>query len=455
MPNLDPDAQRRFAREVVETLRAAGYQAYWAGGCVRDRVLGRQPKDYDVATDAKPDDIRAAFGRRKTLAIGAAFGVITVLGGPRAGPVEVATFRQDLDYSDGRRPDSVVFTTAEEDARRRDFTINGLFFDPLTEHVIDYVGGQEDLRHGVIRAIGDAQERFREDKLRMLRGVRFAATFSFALHPDTLAAIQRMAGEVTIVSPERIAQEMRAMLVHSSRARAMTLLLETGLLSVILPEAVAMCGLAQHKPRQPDGDLWDHTLLVLDELRGPSFPLALAALLHDVGKPDTVTHAKGRLGFHDHEIVGERIARRVCRRWKLSIKDEERVAWLVLKHMYLAEARKMRWAKLQRMLIAERIEELLALHEGDARASGRGTADIDYCRQLLLQPPEELSPPQLLTGHDLIRHGVPQGKIYHVLLERVRDAQLEKTVRTKREALELVDRLLAEGIAGEESREDA
>ena len=448
MPDLDPHAQRRFAREVVAALRAAGYEAYWAGGCVRDHVLGRQPKDYDVATAATPDQIREVFGRRRTLAIGAAFGVITVLGGAGEGQVEVATFRQDLDYSDGRRPDRVVFTNAEEDARRRDFTINGLFFDPVHERVIDYVGGQEDIRRGLIRAIGDAQERFREDKLRMLRGVRFAATFSFELHPDTQSAIQRMAGEIAIVSPERIAQEMRAMLAHAHRARALRLLLETGLLSVILPEAVAMCGLAQHKPRQPDGDLWDHTLLVLEELRGPSFPLALAALLHDVGKPETAAHAKGRLSFHDHEIIGEKIAQRICRRWKLSTKEEDRVTWLVRKHMYLAEARKMRWAKLQRVLVTDGIEELLALHEADARASGGDTADIDYCRRLLLQPPEELSPPQLLTGHDLIRHGVPQGKIFQVLLEKVRDAQLEKTVRNKHEALELVDRLMTEGLMG-------
>jgi poly(A) polymerase len=217
-----------------------------------------------------------------------------------------------------------------------------------------------------------------------------------------------------------------------------------------LPEAVAMRGIPQGKPVQPDGDLWDHTLLVLENLRSPSFTLALGALLHDIGKPQTMCRRDGRLTFYDHELVGAQIAEDVCRRWRLSNKDTDRVIWLVRYHMYLGEARKMRWAKLQRMLTAEGIEELLDLHEADARASDGNTADIDYCRQLLKQPQEDLNPTQLLTGHDLLRHGVPQGKHYKWLLEQVRDAQLEKTIRSKRDALALVDRLLAEGTPNED-----
>jgi poly(A) polymerase len=444
--------QREFALEIVRKLRAAGYIAYWAGGCVRDRLLARVPKDYDVATSAQPEQIREVFGRRRTLAIGAAFGVISVIGPREAGQVEVTTFRRDAAYSDGRHPDSVTFSGPEEDARRRDFTINGLFYDPLADEVIDYVGGREDLRQGVVRAIGDPRQRFAEDKLRMLRAVRFTATFGFRLDAATQTAIAQMAGEIVVVSAERIAQELRMMLMHPSRTTALQLLLDTGLLAAVLPEAVAMRGIPQGKRMQPEGDLWDHTLLVIEKLRSPSFTLALGALLHDIGKPPTMSRRDGRLTFYDHELVGEGIAQRVCRRWKLSNKETERVCWLVRYHMYLGEARKMRWAKLQRMLTTEGIEELLDLHEADALASDGNTAEIDYCRQLLAQSPDELNPLQLLTGHDLIRHGVPQGKHYQWLLERVRDAQLEKTIRSKRDALALVDRLLAERVPDEDDR---
>jgi poly(A) polymerase len=239
MPQLEPDRQRQFAVDVVRRLREAGFVAYWAGGCVRDQLLGRAPKDYDVATDATPPQIREVFGRRCTLAIGAAFGVITVLGPKQAGQIEVATFRRDAPYSDGRHPDSVTFSTAEEDASRRDFTVNGLFYDPIREQVIDFVGGREDLAQRVIRAIGNPRDRFGEDRLRMLRAVRFTATFGFALDADTLAAVREMAGEITMVSPERIAMEMRQMLAAPGRGTAVRLLVETGLAEAILPEAMA------------------------------------------------------------------------------------------------------------------------------------------------------------------------------------------------------------------------
>jgi poly(A) polymerase len=440
---------RQFALEVVEKLRAARHVAYWAGGCVRDQLLGLQPKDFDVATNATPPEIRQLFGRGRTLEIGAAFGVVGVKGPHGLPPVEVATFRRDAAYTDGRHPDAVTFSSPEEDAARRDFTINGLFYDPLAERVIDFVGGRDDLARGVVRAIGAPHDRFAEDKLRMLRAVRFAARFDFELESSTRAAIEQMADQIDVVSAERIAQEMRLMLVHRARVRACQLLLETKLLAAVLPEAVAMCGVPQGKPVQPDGDLWDHTLLVLSHLREPGFPLALAALLHDIGKPETMTQHLGKLAFHDHELAGQRIAFNICRRWKLSNKETERICWLVRHHMYLGEARKMRWAKLQRMLTRDGIAELLDLHEADALASDGDAADIDYCRQLLFQPPEELNPSQLLTGHDLLRHGVPQGKHYQYLLDQVRDAQLEKQIRTKRDALALVDRLLADGIPSE------
>lgn len=447
MHHLEPTEQRTFAIEVLSTLRERGHVAYWAGGCVRDQLLGRTPKDYDVATDATPAEIRRLFGRRRTLEIGAAFGVVGVLAKNRsAGQVEVATFRRDSTYSDGRHPDSVTFSGPEEDAARRDFTINGLFYDPIAEQVIDFVGGQDDLRRRLIRAIGDAHERFAEDKLRMLRAVRFATAYDFALDPATAEAIRQMADQVTVVSPERIAQEMRGLLVLPRRSRGLELLWETGLVAALLPELLPMRGLPQHKPRQPGGDLWDHTLLVLDELREPTFTLALAALLHDAGKPRTLGHAGDRLSFHDHETVGAGLAGEVCRRWRLSRREEGRVCWLVKNHMYLGPARQMRWAKLQRMLTQHGIEELLALHEADARASTGDTSHVEYCRECLRRPAEELSPPPLVNGHDLIRHGVPPGPRFQQLLAQTYDAQLEKQIRTKREALALVDQWLAAGL---------
>ena len=362
---VDPHQQRRFAVEVVQTLRDAGFEAYWAGGCVRDQLLNRPPNDYDVATNATPPDVRRLFGHQRTLPIGAAFGVITVRGPRDAGQIEVATFRRDAAYSDGRHPDSVSFSTAREDASRRDFTINGLFYDPIEERVIDFVGGQEDLRRRVIRAIGDPCERIDEDKLRMLRAVRFSARFDFALEAETLAAIRRRAAEITVVSPERIAVEMHHILVHAHRATGVRLLIETELAAAILPEIVPA---DEHQQRQ-----LDRSLAVLEQLRQPGFPLALAALL---------------LGRVDREG-----AARVGRRWRLSNHETDRTAWLVEHRADLNRARSMRWSTLQPLLIAEGIGDLLALNEAVALAGSGQTGPIDYCRALLEQPPEKLNPP--------------------------------------------------------------
>jgi len=410
MLELVPEEQRRFATTVVRQLREAGFEAYWAGGCVRDELLGRIPKDYDVATDATPAEIRLLFGRKRTLVIGAAFGVITVMGSKAAGMVEVTTFRKDAEYSDGRHPDHVTFSSAEEDASRRDFTINGLFFDPLKKRVIDFVGGQEDLRRHVIRAIGSPAERFGEDKLRMLRAVRFAATFDFQLQPDTLAAIRQMADQITVVSPERIAMEMRRMLVDPRRAEAVRLMLETGLAAEVLPEIV---------PEDDDAcRRLDRALALLDRLPQPGFPLALAALLHEPLDADAV--------------------RRVGGRWRLSNKETDRAAWLVAHRDALRDVQSLRWSALQPLLIAEGIEDLLALHEAGAP---NGVDEAAYCRSLLKRPREVLDPPPLLTGDDLLAHGLPAGPKYRILLQRIRDAQLDEEINTKEEALQMVDRL--------------
>jgi tRNA nucleotidyltransferase/poly(A) polymerase len=422
MPNLLPAKQRQFAVDVVRRLRAAGFEAYWAGGCVRDQLLGQTPKDYDVATDAAPPEIRRVFGRRRTLAIGAAFGVITVLGPRGAGQIEVATFRCDDEYSDGRHPDRVRFSTAREDAARRDFTINGLFYDPIEEKVIDFVGGQEDLRRQVIRAIGDPHERFREDKLRMLRAVRFSARFDFPLEEETLAAIRQMADQITVVSPERIGMEMRQILVAPTRGHAVRLLVDTGLAAVILPEIVPA--------DQADRRRLDDALAVMVRLDRPGFPLALAALLYPVVD------------------AGE--AEQLGKRWRLSNQETDRVCWLVEHTAALEGAASKPWSELQRLLVAEGIDDLLALSEAIALARGAETSDIAWCRAKLAEPREVLDPPPLLTGDDLIQHGVPTGPSYRILLRRVRDAQLDRQIQTKADALALVDRLLEGGEVTEE-----
>ena len=416
MPAISPEIQRQFAVEVVRRLREAGHVAYWAGGCVRDRLLGNTPHDYDVATNATPTDVRRLFGQRRTLAIGAAFGIITVLGPRGGGHIEVATFRRDAGYSDGRHPDSVTYSDAREDALRRDFTINGLFYDPLEDRVIDYVGGQADLAARLIRAIDDPRRRFAEDKLRLLRAVRFAATFDFALEERTRDTIDEMASEVTVVSAERIAAELCRMLVSPGRVAAVRLLLETGLAAAVLPEVVPN--------DDPGRRRLENATAVLDRLPQPSFSLALAALLCG--------------------SVGAEGAESVCRRWKLSNRVTERTLWLLAHHGALRGAETMRWSALQRLLISPGIDELLAWEEAAAVEGSEATA-VNYCREWLARPAEILDPPVLVGGDDLLRHGIAPGPAYRGLLTRIRDAQLDGEICTREEALALADRLVSEG----------
>jgi poly(A) polymerase len=440
--------EREFAVEVVQRLRDAGFQALWAGGCVRDELLGHLPDDYDVATDATPEQVRKLF--KRTIAVGMSFGVIEVLG-PHTGEghlkVQVATFRSDVSYSDGRRPDEVVFSTAREDAERRDFTINGMFFNPLDNQLIDYVGGQADLQARVLRAIGDPALRFAEDKLRMLRAIRIATRFDLTIEPATSDAIRRMAKEINVVSTERIAEELRKLLVSRQRSRGISLFAEAGLAAVLLPEILPMKGLPQGPPSAPTGDLWDHTLRVLQLLGADvSFPLAFAALLHDVGKPRVVGRTPERYTFYQHEHVGRRLASEIAQRLKLSNQERDRIEWLVEKHQYLADAPCMRPSKLKLTLVHPGILELLALHRADALASGKSIDHVEYCERLLREWSDaDLNPPPLITGYDLMRHGLEQGPDFKRLLDAVREAQLDGTITTAEEALEIVDRLQAEG----------
>lgn len=444
VPQLDPDSQRRFAIDVVKKLRAAGHVAYWAGGCVRDQLLGRPPKDYDVATDAVPEQIRQLFGRRRTLAVGAAFGVVVVMGPRPAGQIDVATFRRDAAYSDGRHPDAVVFSTPEEDARRRDFTINGLFYDPVSDETIDFVAGQEDLKRKVVRAIGDPHARIAEDKLRMLRAVRFAATFGFEFDADTYAAIQDCAEQITVVSAERIAAEMRAMLVHPSRAKALELLRKTGLLKAVLPEVLSLEGFPPSGETDAGGDLWQQLLQVEDRLKEPSFPLTVAAALKDTGRPAAQQESDASMRERNAMAAAEGIARQVCRRWRLSNKETDHVAWLVRHQDSLENARQIPFSRIQRLLIDDRIDDLLSLVEATALARGCEVADVVHCRNLLTLPVEELNPAALISGHDLIKHGIQPGSRFQWLLETVRDAQLDGQIDTAEAALRLVDQLVGD-----------
>lgn len=416
MTSIDLERQRKFAVEVTQKLRAAGYEALWAGGCVRDRLLGRLPKDYDVATSAKPAEIREVFGRRRTLAIGAAFGVITVLGPRGAGQIEVATFRQDMTYSDGRHPDAVIFSSAEEDARRRDFTINGLFFDPVDDQVIDYVGGQADLRQGIVRAIGDAKVRLTEDKLRMLRAVRFAAQLGFTIEVGTRQAVVEMADQLTVVSAERIAMEMRQMLVGEHRSQAIELLRDLGLLAVILPRSVSLPP-AEHQD-------WRRITALLDALAEPDFPLALAALLS--------------------QLCNSRQTLEICRRWKLSNAEKDRAVWLVQQCASLDHADGGHWPGIQRLLVAEGAADLMNLLAARVAVGLAERRSLEFCRERLDWPADRLNPPPLITGDDLVSHGLPPGKRFKRLLAAARDAQLQGEIGTREQALALVDRLLLE-----------
>lgn len=412
----DPTRSRQFALDVVARLREAGHQALWAGGCVRDQLLGTPPKDYDVATDAAPDRIREVFGKRRTLPIGAAFGVITVLGPPDAGQIDVATFRRDAAYSDGRHPDAVAFSDAEHDAQRRDFTINGLFYDPLGQGVIDFVGGQEDLRGGVVRAIGDPRQRIAEDKLRMLRAVRFAARFDFAIDDATLAAIQEQARELVIVSAERVAAELRLILTHPSRARGLELLSEAALLEVLLPESEL--GLAE-------AAAWDRTRAILAALESPTFSMALAALVRELHLASPQ----------------DKLPRQVFERWKLSTSEREGAEKLLREERIILSAGQQPWPVLQRILVAPRSEELLGYCAAVAQVIDGRTDEIDFCRGQLALPPSELNPPPLMTGDDLKALGIPPGPAYRQILDQVRDAQLEKRIVTRDQAAELANRL--------------
>jgi poly(A) polymerase len=432
------------ATEVVHALRQRGCQAYFVGGCVRDLLLSREPADYDVATDATPQKVMEMFPR--TYAVGAQFGVMLVAvdsGSPNTKEIciEVATFRSDVSYSDGRHPDAVRFSkTPQEDVERRDFTINGMMLDPDTNEVLDFVDGRDDLARRLIRTIGDPHRRFTEDKLRMLRAVRFAARFDYAIEPDTSASIRELAPQIKQVSHERVRDELLKMLTEGHARRAFELLDETGLLIQVLPEISAMKGVEQPPQFHPEGDVWIHTLMMLDGLpAGCSKTLALGVLLHDVGKPPTFERAPDRIRFNGHAEVGTAMAGAICRRLRMSNDDTEQVQALVANHMRFGDVMKMKESTLKRFLRLPHFDQHLQLHFLDCTNS-HGSLDLyEFAKQRFEETPEEeVRPKPLLTGNDLIAAGYKPGPQFKDMLALVEDAQLEGRVHTSAEALQIV-----------------
>ena len=436
-----------FARSIVQTLRQQGFQAYLVGGCVRDLLLQREAEDWDVATDATPGQVMSIFP--ETYAVGAQFGVVLVPvpEGSRepaqSSVVEVATFRSDISYSDGRHPDQVRFSRdPREDVARRDFTINGMLLDPVSGEVIDFVGGKKDLAAGVIRTIGDPELRFAEDKLRMLRAVRFAARFGYVIDAGTFEAIKKLADEVRLVSRERVRDELTRMLTEGQGHKAFLLLDESRMLGHVLPEIAAMKGVAQPPEFHPEGDVFVHTLLLLDNLPCPCpATLAWGALLHDVGKPPTFRVAPDRIRFDDHAEVGVKMAEQICRRLRFSNDDAAQILALVGNHMRFGQATLMKESTLKKFMRMPAFDEHLALHRADCLASHRNLATYEFVQQRRAAiPPEKMRPSPLVTGHDLIREGHVPGPKFRQILNAVEDAQLEGRLLSRAAALEFVRR---------------
>ena len=449
---------QQHAEEIVRTLRQHGHQAYFAGGCVRDILLNREPADYDVATDATPQRVMQVFPQ--TYAVGEQFGVVLV---PPAEDdeatiarqserskqaVEVATFRADVGYSDGRHPDEVRFTKdPQEDAQRRDFTINGMMLDPATNEILDFVGGQDDLKKGIIRAIGDPNRRLEEDKLRMLRAVRFAARFNYQIDPATLNAIQNLAPKIHQVSAERMREELTKMLTEGQARRAFELLDQTKLLREVLPEVAAMKGVAQPPQYHPEGDVFIHTLLLLEQLHPDSNSnmisktLAWGALLHDVGKPPTFRIAPDRIRFDGHVDVGVKMAAEILRRLRFSNHETDQILALVDNHMRFGDVQRMKQSTLKKFLRLPAFDEHLELHRIDCLSSHGQLSTYEYAQQQLhSMPPEAIRPAPLITGRDLIEAGYKPGPRFKEVLGAVEDAQLEGRLLSREEAMEFVQR---------------
>jgi poly(A) polymerase len=427
----------KTALSIASRLKEKGFVAYFAGGCVRDFLMSAEPQDFDIATTARPEDVERLFPR--TVSVGKQFGVMLVIEGEK--PYEVATFRREGGYFDGRHPSQVEFTVPREDAIRRDFTVNGLFYDPFERKVLDYVDGQADLKRRVIRAIGDPQKRFEEDKLRLLRAVRFASSLQFEIEPGTWKAIQAMAPQINQVSPERIRDEIIKILTRPHAADGFRMLSESGLMKEILPEIEQMKGVKQQPDFHPEGDVYVHTLLLLEKLSNPSPVLALSALFHDVGKPQTYAVRDGKITFYEHAYLGAKMTREIMRRLRFSNDAIEEVSECVANHMKFADVRKMRSGKLKLFVSRPTFETEMELHRIDCQ-SCHGMLDNYYFLKEKLKEyaAEELKPKPLISGHDLIALGIRPGPEMKPLLEEIYVLQLEGSFKSREEAIDWIQK---------------
>ncbi len=425
---------RNAAIHVIQTLAKAGYQALLAGGCVRDGLLGKTPKDFDVATNATPDQVIKLFPGAQT--VGAHFGVVIVKQGGHH--IEVATFRKDGSYSDGRRPDSVEFSSAEEDAQRRDFTVNGLFEDPIKGEIIDYVNGRADMQARVLRAIGDPEARFMEDQLRLMRAVRFATVLDFQIEPQTWAAVCKLSSRLGSVSVERLREEFSRIMLHPNRVRGFDLLVESGLIKEFLPEILVLQGCEQPPQFHPEGDVYVHTRLMLSLLpEEVSLPLVLSVLLHDIAKPATqTTDENGRIRFNGHDQLGALMTADILKRLKYPNHVIEPAVEAVANHMVFKDVPKMRVSRLKRFMARPGFEDEMELHRVDCLGCHGYLDNYKLLREKQAEfANEPLIPPTLINGRDLMQHGIPSGPVMGHLLTAVQNLQLEGTLTTHEEAL--------------------
>ena len=436
---------KAVAIQIVGRLRAAGHVAYFAGGCVRDLLRGVAAHDFDIATSATPAEVQRLFS--KTIPVGAAFGVVLVLEG--GGQFEVATFRSDAAYLDGRHPSAVRFGSPEEDAQRRDFTVNGLFLDPVTDQILDYVGGRADIDRRVIRCIGEPRHRFAEDKLRLLRCVRFASNLQFTIDPATAAAVREMAGQIQVVSAERIRDELIKIFTRPHAGQGLALLAETGLLREVLPEVAVLQGVEQPAEFHPEGDVFTHTRMMLEDLPAdPGIVLAFAVLLHDVGKPPTFVRAPDRIRFNDHDIVGQALAEQILRRLRFSNEQIEQIALCVGGHMRFQHVQSMRPAKLKRLLARPTFSVEMELHRIDCRASHGKLDNYVFLKTKAVElPAEVIRPTPLVTGHDLLAAGFTPGRLLGAVLDEVAELQLEDQLQSRVAALAYARQRLAGAAA--------
>jgi len=427
------------AVRIVRELQNAGHEAYLAGGCVRDHLRRVEPKDYDIATSASPDEILKRFPRGDT--IGAHFGVILVRRGGFS--FEIATFREDGLYEDGRHPATVKFSTSEADAKRRDFTINGMFFDPVADRLIDYVGGEADLKAGIIRAIGIPENRFQEDYLRLLRAIRFATLLDFTIEPVTWSAVQAVAGKIGLISPERIREELDRIWLCVSRVRGFDLLVASGLMKQIIPEILELKGCEQPPQWHPEGDVFVHTRLMLSLLPPDAgLVLVLSVLLHDIGKPATFTYHpdEDRIRFSGHERTGAEMAEIILKRLRYSNAIIDAVVSGVAHHMMFKDVKKMRLSKLRRFMAREHFDDELELHRVDCLGSNGALENYEFVREKQQEfESAPLVPPRLVNGGDLIARGVSPGPEFGYILTEAQDLQLEGVLTSKEEALTWLD----------------